>query len=239
MAKKYSVLSDPLFYIMLGFFALLTTGLASILGQPRFLPISQTLALFAFVSIAFRRRQNRSALISILIWLILQMATLILLTRVATGQVEWAFNDGFHYRSDFIGWFYGTGPLPASLVQQPGYRILELIGVLVGSLFSGGLLGIWFLVRAANLTAYGAGALWQTSGDSFAVFGGLPLWALLRLAGYAGFVTLLAEPLFSGNWSLRYYLTNRRRLLLISAGLLGAAILLELTIAQVWPTLFA
>ncbi len=238
MAKAYSLLSDPLFYIMLGFFALLTTGLASILGQPRFLPISQTVALFAFLSVALRRRQIRPAFTIIVIWLVLQLATLILLTRVAPGQVEWAFQNGFRYRGDFIGWFYGTGELPASLTQQLGYRLFELVGVLVGSLISGGLLGVWFLVRVTNLTAYGAGALWQTSGDSLAVLGGLPLWALFRLAGYAGFIVLLAEPLFTGNWSPRYYLSNRRRLLLISAGLLTAAILLELTLAQVWPTLF-
>jgi hypothetical protein len=103
---------------------------------------------------------------------------------------------------------------------------------------TGGLLGVWFLVRATNLAAYGAGSLWQSSGIASNVLGGLPVWTLLRLAGYAAAIVLLAEPLLTSNWSLPYYLTKRRRLLLVSAILLGSGLLLELILPAAWRTLF-
>ncbi|RIK37751.1 MAG: hypothetical protein DCC55_23335 [Chloroflexi bacterium] len=238
MQKHYSLLNDPLFYGMLAFFALLTTGSAAALGQPRFLPISQTAALFAFLTVAMRRQTVRAALLVLAIWLVTQVAALILVTRVAPGQVEQAIGDGFTYRTSFIAWFYGAGALPASLGVQPGSRILELIGVSLGSLLTGGLVGVWSLVRAANLAAYGAGVLWQDSGHTISLVAGLPIWTLLRLAGYAGLVVLLAAPLFSGNWSPRYYLTHHRRLLVVSTALLLLGLLLEFTLPGAWRALF-
>lgn len=238
MQKSDSLLDDPLFYSMLAFFALLTTGSAAALGQPRFLPISQTVVLFAFLSVALRRQMVRAALLVLAVWLVTQVAALILVTRLAPGQVEQAIGDGFAYRTSFIAWFYGAAALPASLTVQPGSRILELVGVSLGSLLTGGLLGVWSLVRAANLAAYGAGLLWQDSGQPINLVAGLPIWTLLRLAGYAGFVVLLGAPLFSGNWSPRYYLTHHRRLLVVSTALLLLGLLLESILPGVWRLLF-
>lgn len=238
MQKSYSLLNDPLFYAMLAFFALLTTASAAALGQPRFLPISQTVALFAFLAVALRRQTVRAALIVLAVWLVTQVAALILVTRLAPGQVEQAIGDGFAYRTSFSAWFYGAGALPASLAVQPGGRLLELAGILLGSLLTGGLVGVWFLVRAANLAAYGAGVLWYDSGQIINLFAGLPIWTVLRLSGYAGFVALLGTPLFSGNWSLRYYLNHHRRLVIVSVGLLLLGLVLELILPGVWRMLF-
>jgi hypothetical protein len=238
MQKSYTLLNDPIFYAMLAFFALLTTASAAALGQPRFLPISQTVALFAFLAVALRRQTVRAAVVVLAVWLATQVVAMILVTRLAPGQVEQAIGDGFAYRTSFSAWFYGAGALPASLVGQPGSRILEVAGILLGSLLTGGLVGVWFLVRAANLAAYGAGVLWYDSGQIINLFGGLPVWTLLRLAGYAGLVALLGAPLFSGNWSPRYYLTHHRRLVVASAGLLLLGLLLELILPGVWWTLF-
>jgi hypothetical protein len=239
MQKSDSLLHDPIFYLMLGLFALLTTGLAAALGQPRFLPFSQTVALFAFLAVAFRRQRVREALWALALWLVVQMVTVIFITWLLPGQVEQAMADGFHYRSSLIGWFHGAERLPASVAVAPVARLVELAGILVGSLVTGGLVGLWFLVRAANLAAYSAGVLWQDSGLWQNVIAGLPLWTVLRLAGYAGFVVLLAEPLFSGNWSLRHYLHNRRSLLVASLVLVSAGLLLEITLPGAWRSLFA
>jgi hypothetical protein len=81
--------------------------------------------------------------------------------------------------------------------------------------------------------------LWQDTGQIVNLIAGLPLWTLLRLAGYAGFVVLLAEPLFTGNWTLRHYLGERRTLLLASTALLVAGLLLELILPGAWRRLFA
>jgi hypothetical protein len=239
MQTKDSLLHDPLFYITLGFFALLTTGLAAALGQPRFLPISQTVALFVFLTMAIRRGMVREAVWILVVWIVLQIATLSVVTRLVPGQVEQAISNGFFYRTDFLAWFYGGEALPASLAVQPATRLIELAGVLLGSLVTGGLLGVWFLVRAANLAAYSAGALWQDSGFVGHLFAGLPLWTLLRLAGYGGFVVLLAEPLFAGRWSPGYYWQHRRRLILSSATLLVLGLILELLLPSLWRTLLS
>jgi hypothetical protein len=239
MQKSTSLLHDPLFYITLGFFALLTTGLAAAMGQPRFLPLSQTVALFVFLWMALRQSSVREALWILAIWLVVQIATMILVTRFAPGQVEQAIGNGFFYRMDFLAWFYAGDELPASLTTQPVARLIELAGVLLGSLVTGGLLGVWFLVRAANLAAYSAGALWQSSGFVGYLFAGLPLWTVLRLAGYASFVALLAEPLLTGRWSPGAHLQRRRNLLLIAAGLLLLGLLLELILPGLWRTIFS
>jgi hypothetical protein len=239
MQEQYSLVRDPVFYVMLAFFALLTTAMPAALGQPRFLPFAQTVALFAFLALAIRQRKVPQAVLILAIWLALQIIALILTTWLAPDQVERAINEGFEYRTAFLGWFYGAGALPASLSAQPAARLGELLGIIFGSLLTGGLLGVWFLVRAANLAAYGAGVLGHDSGLFFNSIAGLPLWTLLRLAGYAGFVVLLAEPLFSRNWSPAYYLASRRRLLLISVTLLGLGLLLEVVLPGAWRTLFA
>ena len=241
MQRRYTLLVDPLFYIMVAFFAALTTGLAAALGQPRFLPISQTAALFAFLFVALRQREIRPPLLVMAIWLGVQVITLAIVTRMVPGQVEQAISNGFFYRGDFIGWFYGPAEtrLPMGLLSQPVARMVELGGIVLGSLLTGGLVGVWFVVRAANLGAYSAGVLWQDSGLLFNLFAGLPIWTLLRLAGSAGLVVLLAEPLMSGNWSLRYYVSHRRALLVTSSLLLGAGLVLELLLPNLWRNLFA
>jgi hypothetical protein len=86
------------------------------------------------------------------------------------------------------------------------------------------LIGVWFLVRATNLAAYGSGLLLH---ENLPLLASLPLWTWLRLGGYAGFIILLAEPMLTSQWSLRYYLNHRRRLLLVATLLLGLGLVAE------------
>jgi hypothetical protein len=238
MQKSDSLLHDPLFYITVGLFALLTTGLAAALGQPRFLPISQTVALFAFLVVALRRQLVREALWILALWLVVQWIVIMLVTRLAPAQVEQVFSDGFRYRTSYIGWYHGAEPLPRGLNLAPGARLLEMTGVVLGSLVSGGLVGLWFLLRATNLAGYSAGLLWQDSKQIIDLLGGLQPWTMLRLAGYAGLLVVLALPIFSGVWSPGHYLTQYRRHLLISLALVVAGLLLELLLAGLWRSLF-
>lgn len=238
MQKPYSLVQDPIYFVMVGFFALLTTGLAAGLGQPRFLPISQTVALFAFLVIALRRQSVKPALLALSLWLAIQCVTLIAVTRIAPIQAERAIHNGFLYRTALVGWLYGADALPRSIAVEPVARCIEVAGVLLGSLFSGGLVGFWFLVRAANLVAYSAGVLWQDNGQILNVLAGLGPWALLRVAGYAGFVVLLAQPLLTGYWSPHYYWARQRTLILTSFLLVVLGLVLEFALPGLWRQLF-
>jgi len=238
MSTQYRLSHDPVFYIMAGFFALVTTALPAVLGQPRFLPIAQTLALFVFLLIPLRQRQIRQALTVLALWLVLQWVSMFLLAWLAPLQVERAINDGFIYRTAYLEWFFGNRQVPDSLAVQPVGRLLEVGGVLVGSLVSGGLIGIWFLVRAVNLSAFGSGALLAPLGGLTGLLAALPVWTLARLAGYGGFVILLAEPLLTRNWALRIFWQERRTLLIGSTVLLVIGLVLEIILPGAWRTLF-
>jgi len=239
MQKQYRLAHDPIFYIMLAFFALLTTALPASLGQPRFMPVVQTLALFVFLLVPLRQGLIRQAVNVMIIWLLIQLLVILVLTWLVPLQLERAIGDGFLYRSAYLQWFFGRGIEPDSLWAQPGNRLIELAGVIIGSLATGGLLGVWFLVRAVNLTGFSMGALIAPLGGFSHLLGALPLWTLVRLAGYAGAVIYLAEPLLTSNWSLRYYGNQRRQFLLVVVGLLCLGFLLEFLLPGVWRTLFA
>ncbi len=240
MNRSYSLVYDPLFYITVGFFALLTTGLPLAIGQPNFLPIIQTLALFIFLLIPLRKGLLTQALLVLGIWLVLQFSLVTALTWLMQGQVERAFHGGFQYRMDTVAWFYGVDSIvrPDSFAAQPVARLIELLGTVLGSLVSAGLIGIWFLVKAANLAAYSMGILLAAIGSGIGVIGTIPLWSLARIAGYAGLVALLSGPTIHGNWRPQFYWQTQRRLVLISVALLALGLLLELFLPNLWRTLF-
>jgi len=235
---KYRLAHDPVFYIMVGFFALITTALPTVLSQPRFLPLAQTLCLFVMLAIPVRQRLARQAMITLSIWLVVQLMTMSLITWFAPSQVEGAIGDGFIYRRAYLEWFFATGPAPDSFFVQPFNRVVELIGVLVGSLISGGLIGVWFLTRATNLAGFGVGSLLIPLQGATSLVAALPIWTLVRLAGYGGLIALLAEPLLTGHWALGYYWQERRPLLLWAVGLVALGLLLEAILPSFWRTLF-
>ena len=239
MQRSYSLAHDPLFYITVGFFACLTTGLPAVIGQPNFMPILQTVALFIFLLIPLRQGLIRQALWVLALWLVLQFSVVVTLTWLLETRVETAFHDGFHYRMAYIAWFYGAESAlrPDSFSAAPSARLLELLGILVGSLVSGGLIGVWFLVKSANLAAYGMGALLVSLKSMAALLLALPLWTLLRIAGYAGLVTLLSQPLLTSNWQPLSYWRSQRRLITIAGGLLLLGLLLELFLPDLWRLL--
>ncbi|HHY55261.1 MAG TPA: hypothetical protein GYA08_07470, partial [Chloroflexi bacterium] len=79
MERTYQLTRDPVFYLMAAFFAFLTTALSAVLGQVRFMPISQTVILAIFVALAMRRRDLRAGLTLVFVWLGLSMIILIVL----------------------------------------------------------------------------------------------------------------------------------------------------------------
>ncbi|MEZ4868429.1 MAG: hypothetical protein R3C14_44280 [Caldilineaceae bacterium] len=239
MTKPYSLAHDPLFYITVAVFALLTTGLPVGIGQPNFLPLVQTAALFIFLVILMRQRLVKQALFLMALWTVLQFTTVVTLTWLLGERVERAFHSGFQLRMAYAEWLYNNASRPDSFIAHPLARVLELAGVTLGAVVSGGLLGVWTLVRAVNLAAFSVGAILLAFGNSLSAFvTGVPLWSLVTLAGYLITVVLLSEPLLTSNWNPLYYWRERKRLLLLALGLIVLGLLLEIFLPTPWRTLF-
>ena len=236
MQKEYQLTRDPVFYGSVAFFALLTTTLPAILGQPRLLPLVQAVSLTVLMGLALRRRDVRGALGVVFLWLLVSMLSMLVLTWFAPEPVERAFENGFEYRARFSEWYYASSVLPASFADQPLASLVEIVGILLGSLLTGGLVGAWFLVKMANLAAFGAASLLLTLGGVWMLPIALPLWSIAQLAGAAGLVVLLAEPLLSGRFAagVANLFGQRRRLLLIFGALYAAGILLEWLLPSFW-----
>ncbi len=223
-----SITRDPVYYITAAFFALLTTAVPALMGQPRFMPAVQTLGLTVLMVVALHHHNPGGALRIMALWLPVQFIVLVLLTRLFGAQVEHAFTDGFAYRGAITAWFFGGGPLPGSLAVEPIRRVVELAAVSIGSVVSAGLVGVWVTVSQTNRAAYGMGVLLRSLVNGGDAFFTVPLWSLVRIAGYAGLVVLLAEPLLTYTWSPSVYWRTRRRLILVAVTLIVAGLLLEL-----------
>jgi hypothetical protein len=239
MQPSYSLARDPIFHVTVGFFAFLTTSLPTVIGQPNFLPIVQTVTLFIFLLIPLRQGLIREALWVMALWLGIQFMVVTGLTWFLEARAERAFHDGFQYRMAYVAWFYRAADAirPDSFTAAPLSRLLELAGVLLGSLVSVGLIGIWFLVKSVNLAAYNMGILLVALNSTAGLFLALPLWSLLRIAGYAGLVILLSEPGITGKWQPVYYWRVRQQLIVIGGGLLLGGLLLELFLPDLWRLL--
>ncbi len=227
MQQPRTITHDPVYYITVAFFVLLTTALPALLGQVRFMPFIQTLALTIFVAIPLNHRHLRGALLVMTLWLALQYVTLVAITLFFDQQVERAIPDGFAVRAAFTGWYYDGAPLFDGLFSS-ARGLTSLIGVILGSLLTAGLVGFWFLVRVLNLSAFGTGVLITLMDSPVELLRVLPYWTLLRLAAYGTLVVLLAQPLLTYTWSPTTYWRSQRPLILTAAGLLLASILLEL-----------
>ncbi len=236
MQQTPSLARDPFFYVTVLFFIPLTTVLPAILGQFRFMPVLQTISLSLFLAVAVRQRELGPSFILIGLWAVLQFLIIWGLTSLVPLHVEQAIPNGFVQGRGFLEWFHGQGVLPGGSIL---WRLLESIGVLVGSVVTGGLAGIWLFVRALNLAGFDAGLLGSTIGGTQGFIAGLPFWTLLRLMGYAIFIVVLAEPLLTSNWSPAYYLSKRRIPLLVGTILLLLGLLLELILPNTWRTVFA
>lgn len=232
--STYQLTRDPIFYGTVAFFALLTTLLPGIMGQPNFMPIVQALGLTVFTAIPLRRGQVRTALSVLLIWLIVQFVVMVLIAWGLPVQTARAIPDGMTYGIELVTWAYTGDLLPRSLLAAPWGRLIEVLGVLVGTLISGGLVGSWFLVRAVDLFAFGAGTLMRELTPSAGVLLGFAPWRLITLVGYAGFFLLFAQPILTNRWDLGHYLRDQRRLLLWAGGLLIIGLLLEALLPGIW-----
>src|SRR5690606_29283082 len=113
-------------------------------------------------------------------------------------------------------WLFVRGPLPASWATQAVARSVELLGITLGSVISGGLAGIWFLVRSVNLLAYGVATLWNSAGSVAGLLAGMQPWWILRIVAYVGLVACFAMPGYSGEWNPARWDAGQRRLLWLS-----------------------
>lgn len=234
---NYSVTRDPLFLITVAFFVPLTTVIPAIMGQPQLMPLMQSLALTLFLAIALRNRDMRQALFVVTIWVVLQLMSMALLGALAPTQVEQAVPDGFALRTGLVEWIYTSAPAPGLLQASPMVRLLEIIAVIGGALLTGGLIGAWVLVRTVNQVGFSVGILLTGLEDISVLVATIP-WTLLRISGYAGLVALFAEPLWSRNWSPKFYIEQRKKLALVAVALLLASIILEAFLPGIWPSLF-
>ncbi|MBX3000025.1 MAG: hypothetical protein KF893_16000 [Caldilineaceae bacterium] len=236
-SSTYQLTRDPFFYGTVGFFALLTTLLPGSLGQPNFMPIVQALGLTIFTAIPLRKGDVGTALRVLLLWLIVQLTVIFFMAWGLPVQTARAIPDGVTYRMDLVTWAYTGEALPRSLLVAPLARLIEILGVLVGSLLTGGLVGSWFLVRAVDLFGFSAGTMIREMASPIGLLLGFTPWRLLSLSGYAGFFLLLAQPILSNRWDLNHYRKNQRRLIIWSSGLLVAGLLLEVLLPGFWQGL--
>ncbi len=236
MQQEYQLSRDPIFFVTAGFFALLVTGLSAVMGQLRFLPIVQALALTIFLLIPLRRHDLRSALILIFVWLALAMTMIFGLTWFSAGFMERAFENGFLHRAAFAEWYYANSPLPASFSTQPAASSIEIVGIVLGSLLTAGLVGAWFLMRLANLAAYTAASLLLTLPNGLWIVVALPLWSVLQVIGGGGLLAVLAEPLASGRLiaGVKALGAGRRLPLLIFGAVFALGLILEVLLAPLW-----
>ncbi len=233
---SYNLIRDPLYYVTLIFFVIVTTVPAAILSQSLFMPVSQAVSLVIFTALAVRRGDMRQALIIVGVWLALQFILLAALTWLLPTRLDHAFANGFNLRTATLQGFYTGQNLPRTLGVAPLSGLVEVAGVTLGSLATGGLIGAFFLVRAVNFAAFGMGGLLAAKISNLAA---LPLWTLIKLAGYAGFFVLLSRPVLTGNFSPSAIVGPNRRLLIISAALLVVGLLLELVLPGLWSGWFA
>lgn len=233
--RPYNLIQDPLYYVTLVFFVLVTTVPSALIGQPTFLPVAQAIGLSVFAALAIRRGTPRQALMVVGIWLVAQLALMALLTWFVPTRLDLNFADGFNFRAAYLQWFYTGQDLPRSLGVSPGPMLMEAAGVILGSLATGGLIGAFFLVRAVNFAGYAMGGLLAAEVN---IFVALPIWTLIKLAGYAGLFVTLSRPLLTGDLSAAALLGPHRRQLALSAGLMVAGFLLELTLPGLWSHWF-
>ena len=229
--SSYTLTRDPLFLITAAFFALLTTAMPALIGQIRIMPLLQTLALMVFLAITLRKGSMKTALMLMGVWLVVQVVTLMLMTGFFMDQVERSISGGFDLRTGLVAWLYAGDPLPDGLRSEPMARLVEIAGVTAGALLTGGLLGVWFLMQTANQGGFSMGVFLAglLHGGTLPPF--FLLWTVLRIAGYAGLVTLLAEPLWTKNWSYKFYVKQRGRLFLIAIALVLASLALEVLLS--------
>jgi hypothetical protein len=236
--KAYNLLEDPIYYIAIIAFAALATGLPALLGSPVFLAVAQTAALWLMLLVPLRRNRVRPAVIVLALWVVIQIVTVFALTLAAPNRLEEAVGNGFLYREALLNWLYAGTALPDSWFSQPMQHLLEIAGVLLGSIISGGLVGVWFLLRAVNDFAFGAAALVGSAGGIAGFMAALQPWMLLRIMGYVGLLPFLAMPGFTGDWQPWRLSSARSRLMLTALLLLVAGLLLELFLPALWAAWF-
>jgi hypothetical protein len=164
------------------------------------------------------------------------LAVVIGLTVVAADHMERSIGNGFEYRASLLTWVYGASAMPDTMRTEPARKLLEMIGILAGTVLTAGLFGNWLLMQAVNLTGFGIAIVWGAAGGPSGLLLAIPIWSLLHIAGIAGLVILLSEPLLSGHWSPRYYWMNRRALVVGSVALAAMGLLLGFVAPPIWQS---
>lgn len=240
----HSLITDPIFVVCVAIFAILTTIFPFAAGLPLLMPILQTLFLFVFLVMIVRKQHPVQAVRVLCLWAVLQLFVALMVSAVAPSVAEGAIADGFTRRADFLEWLFAGSMLPDGIRANFFGRLLEMVAVVIGTLVTAGLIGIWLLVRAVNLAGFYAGSVVNSVSSFSGILPGLPIWTVMRILSYICFISICAEPITTGNWSIGHYLYNakfpqRRRILMTAVFLLLASIVLELILPDIWRTMFA
>ena len=234
MERAYQLSRDPAYFLMAAFFALLTTALPAVMGQPRFMPFIQAVVLTIFLAISVRRGDMRSGLVVVFLWLTTSMLLILLLTWFVPDQLERAFENGFMQRAMISEWYFAHSPLPGAVTTEPIATFVEIVGIVLGALLTGGLVGAWFLVRMANLAAFSAGHLLGILGDPLLIFVALPVWSILAIVGAGGLLVVCSEPLLTGRFELGAWFRRRKQLLAIFGAIFALSLLDEAILPAFW-----
>lgn len=233
---RQQLTKDPVYFIMVAVFAALTTALPALLGQTRFLPVVQAIAVTIFLAIPIRAGHWRRGVLVFAVWLtvgLIVASTLAWFAPVYMGTTLASHPD---LQAQIVAWTFDAGGWPGVVTSQPVRRMIELAAYALSSLATAGLAGNWFVMRSMNQIGLSIGVVGSTIGGPSGLLLAIPVWNLLQISGMSSLVILLSEPILSGRWSPRFYWESRRTLILMSSLLVLAGLALETIAPPLWQS---
>jgi hypothetical protein len=228
---SYDFIADPLIFLFLAFGAPITTMLGLLAGQRTLLPLMNAAVIFPFFALAVRRGRLARAVGFTLAWAACQALSIVILTWAVPERAEYGVSQGIEYRAAMMQWL-ATGQSSETTLASFLPTYARDLGLLVlASLISGGLGGLFIIAKLLNYTGfYVAHLATYASHPLLLAFVAWPIWMLARVAGYSACCAVLAEPLLRLDWRAPL---RRWRLLALGLSLIAAEAVFRIFLAPI------